>query len=341
MPTTLPTAGREWHLVARPTGWPTDANFALRTAPVSEPGAGEILVRNRYLSVDPYMRGRMNAGRSYIAPFELDEPMLGDALGEVVASRAEGFAVGDLVTHHQGWREFATLPAADAVPVPRDLDVPDTAFLGVLGMTGLTAYVGMKDIARVREGDVVFVSGAAGAVGGPAGQMARLLGASRVIGSAGGPEKTRLLTEEFGFDAAVDYKAAPVGEQLAKAAPEGIDVYFDNVGGDHLEAALDALNVFGRVAVCGLISSYNATEPAPGPRNLGLVLGRRLRVEGYLVTDHQERREEFLRQTAEWLRAGQLRYRETVCEGIERATEAFLAMMRGGNVGKMLVSLEG
>ncbi|KAB8171207.1 zinc-binding dehydrogenase [Streptomyces sp. 3MP-14] len=341
MPSTLPTTGRAWHLVARPTGWPTDANFALRTAPVSEPGAGEILVRNRYLSVDPYMRGRMNAGRSYVAPFELDEPMLGDALGEVVASRADGVAVGDLVVHQLGWREFATLPAADAAVVPRDLGVPDTAFLGVLGMTGLTAYVGMKDIARVREGDVVFVSGAAGAVGGPAGQLARLLGASRVIGSAGGPEKARLLTEEFGFDAAIDYKAAPVGEQLAKAAPEGIDVYFDNVGGDHLEAALDALNVFGRVAVCGLISSYNATEPVPGPRNLGLVLGRRLRVEGFLVTDHQARRAEFLRQTAEWVRSGQLRYRETVFEGIERATEAFLAMMRGGNVGKMLVALEG
>lgn len=338
---TLPTTGREWHLVARPSGWPTPADFALRTAPVREPGEGEVLVRNRHLSVDPYMRGRMNDAKSYVPPFGLDEPMTGDALGEVLVSRADGVAVGDPVIHQLGWREYATLPAAAATPVPQGLDLPETAFLSVLGMTGLTAYVGLKEVARVREGDVVFVSGAAGAVGGPAGQLARLMGASRVIGSAGGPEKARLLTEEYGFDAALDYKAAPIGEQLAEAAPEGIDVYFDNVGGDHLEAALDALNLFGRVAVCGLISSYNATEPSPAPRNLRLVLGKRLRIEGFLVVDHAARREQFLRETGEWVRTGRLRYRETVVKGIEHATEAFLDMMRGGNIGKMLVSLDG
>ncbi|GAA3888109.1 NADP-dependent oxidoreductase [Streptomyces sedi] len=337
----LPSTSREWHLVARPSGWPTDDDFALREAPIKEPAPGQVLVRNRCLSVDPYMRGRMNETKSYVPPFRLDEPMTGDAIGEVVASEAEGIEVGDLVLHQLGWREYATLPAAWVSAVPRGLDVPDTAFLGVLGMTGHTAYAGLKEVAKVREGDVVFVSGAAGAVGSVAGQLARLLGASRVIGSAGGPEKTRLLTEEYGFDTALDYKAAPIGAQLAEAAPDGIDVYFDNVGGDHLEAALDALNTFGRVAACGMISSYNDTEPSPAPRNLGLVVGKRLRIEGFLVMDHAALRETFLREAGEWVSTGRLRHRETVVEGIEHATDAFLRMMRGGNVGKMLVAVDG
>ncbi|MDT0266815.1 NADP-dependent oxidoreductase [Streptomyces sp. DSM 44915] len=338
---TLPTTSREWHLVARPSGWPAVADFALRAVPVREPAEGEILVRNRYLSVDPYMRGRMNDTKSYVPPFGLDEPMTGDALGEVLASRAPGFAVGDVVTHRLGWREFAVLRADDAVAVPAGGEVPVSAYLGVLGMTGLTAYAGLKAVARVREGDVVFVSGAAGAVGGPAGQLARLLGASRVIGSAGGPEKARTLTEVYGFDVGLDYKAAPIGEQLAQAAPDGIDVYFDNVGGDHLEAALDVLNTHGRVAVCGMISAYNATEPPAAPRNLGVVIGKRLRIEGFLVGDHWGLRPEFLREAAGWLRDGRLVSRETVVDGIDHAVDAFLDLMRGGNIGKMLVRLDG
>ncbi|UED86641.1 NADP-dependent oxidoreductase [Streptomyces profundus] len=339
--TTVPTTGRAWHLIARPAGWPTDADFALREEPVRAPRAGEVLVRNRYLSLDPYMRGRMNDAKSYTPPFRLDEPMTGDAVGEVLASEAEGFEPGDLVLHQLGWREFATLPARYATPLPAAGEVPVTAYLGVLGMTGLTAYVGLREIAKVREGDVVFVSGAGGAVGGVAGQLARLMGASRVIGSAGGEEKVRVLTEEFGFDAGLDYRAAPIGEQLAKAAPEGIDVYFDNVGGDHLEAAFDVLNLHGRVAICGLISAYNATAPQVAPRNLPLILGKRLRVEGFLVPDHADLRPTFLDEAGRWLAEGKLVHRETVTDGIEQAVDAFLGMMRGANTGKSLVRLDG
>ncbi|WP_062205302.1 NADP-dependent oxidoreductase [Streptomyces sp. NBRC 109706] len=339
--TTVPTTGRAWHLIARPVGWPTDADFALREEPVRQPRAGEVLVRNRYLSLDPYMRGRMNDARSYVPPFRLDEAMTGDAVGEVLASEAEGLAPGDLVSHPFGWREFATLPARYASPLPAVGEVPVTAHLGVLGMTGLTAYVGLREIAKVREGDVVFVSGAGGAVGGAAGQLARLMGASRVIGSAGGAEKVRALTEELGFDAGIDYRAAPIGEQLPEAAPKGIDVYFDNVGGDHLEAALDVLNVHGRVAVCGSISGYNATRPPTGPRNLQLIVGKRLRVEGFLVSDHSELRSAFLAEVGPWLAEGKLVHRETVTDGIEQAVDAFLGMMRGVNTGKSLVRLDG
>lgn len=255
---------REWHLVARPHGWPKPEDFALRETEVPEPGPGEILVRNLYVSVDPYMRGRMNEARSYAEPYRLDQPMHGGAVGRVVASAAEGFAPGDHVLHPLGWREYALAKAEAVVKVDPDL-APLSTYLGVLGMTGLTAYAGLLRVAGLKEGDVVFVSGAAGAVGSQVGQIARLKGASRVIGSAGSDEKVKLLVEEYGFDAAFNYKNGPVAEQLAAAAPDGIDVYFDNVGGEHLEAAIGALNLRGRVAVCGMIAIYNATEPAPAP----------------------------------------------------------------------------
>ncbi|MGW5028047.1 NADP-dependent oxidoreductase, partial [Streptomyces albidoflavus] len=234
--TALPSSGREWHLVARPDGWPTPEDFALREVPVEAPTAGRILVRNLYFSVDPYMRGRMNDVKSYVPPFQLDAPMDGGAVGEVIASEAEGFAVGDHVLHGLGWREYANLPAKHAKKVDGSL-APLSAYLGVLGMPGLTAYAGLLDVASFKPGDAVFVSGAAGAVGSEVGQIARLKGASRVIGSAGSDEKVKLLVDEYGFDAAFNYKNGPVAEQLKEAAPDGIDVYFDNVGGDHLEAA--------------------------------------------------------------------------------------------------------
>ncbi|MEU9774242.1 NADP-dependent oxidoreductase [Streptomyces sp. NPDC047968] len=334
----LPTSGREWHLVARPHGVPKPEDFALREAEVSAPGEGRILVRNLYFSVDPYMRGRMNDVKSYTPPFQLDRPMDGGAVGEVVASSAEGFAVGDHVLHGLGWREYAELPAEHAVAVDAKL-APLSAYLGVLGMTGLTAYAGLFEVASFKEGDTVFVSGAAGAVGSQVGQMARIKGASRVIGSAGSDEKVSLLVDRYGFDAAFNYKNGPVAEQLKEAAPDGIDVYFDNVGGEHLEAAISSFNVGGRATICGMIAQYNNTEPAPGPRNLALVIGKRLRLQGMLVNDHKHLQQQFVSDVSGWIASGELRYDETVVEGIERGYDAFAGLMRGENTGKMIVSL--
>ncbi|MEU8351073.1 NADP-dependent oxidoreductase [Streptomyces sp. NPDC048845] len=334
----LPKTSREWHLVARPHGVPRPEDFALREAAVEEPGPGRILVRNLHMSVDPYMRGRMNDVKSYVPPFRLDAPMDGGAVGRVVASSADGFAVGDHVLHQLGWREYATLDARHAVKVDPDA-APLPAYLGVLGMPGLTAYAGLLEVASFKEGDAVFVSGAAGAVGSQVGQIAKLKGASRVVGSAGSDEKVRVLTEEYGFDAAFNYKDGPVGEQLKKAAPDGIDVYFDNVGGEHLEAAISSLNVHGRIAVCGMISQYNATEPTPAPRNLALVIGKRLRIQGMLVSDHQALQPRFVEEVGGWIRSGELKYRETTAEGIDAAVDAFLGMLRGENTGKMIVNL--
>ncbi|GAA2595740.1 NADP-dependent oxidoreductase [Streptomyces axinellae] len=335
----LPTTGREWHLTERPEGWPDpEKNFALREAPVTEPGEGEVLVKNLYLSVDPYMRGRMSAAKSYAEPYKLNKPMLGAAVGRVLASGAEGFSEGDHVLHFFGWREYATFDARSAVKVDPEA-APLTTYLGVLGMPGLTAYAGLLRVAGFKEGDAVFVSGAAGAVGSEVGQIARLKGASRVVGSAGSDEKVKLLTEEYGFDAAFNYKNGPVKDQLKEAAPDGIDVYFDNVGGEHLEAAISAMNLHGRIAVCGMISQYNATEPTPAPRNLAQIIAKRFRVEGFLVGDHYDLQPQFVEEVSAWVRSGELKYNETKAEGIENTLDAFLGMLRGENTGKMLVAL--
>ncbi|MGA5216202.1 NADP-dependent oxidoreductase [Streptomyces cinereoruber] len=334
----LPASSREWHLVARPHGWPVPADFALRETPVTEPAEGRILVRNKHFSVDPYMRGRMNDVKSYVPPFKLDHPMDGGAVGEVVASNAEGFAVGDHVLHGLGWREYADVPARHATKVDPDL-APLSAYLGVLGMTGLTAYAGLFEVASFKEGDAVFVSGAAGAVGSQVGQMARIKGASRVIGSAGSDEKVKWLVEELGFDAAFNYKNGPIRDQLREAAPDGIDVYFDNVGGDHLEAAISSLNVHGRATICGMIAQYNDTEPTPGPRNMALIIGKRLRLQGVLVGDHYDLQEQFVQEVGGWLAAGELKHRETFAEGIENGVDAFLGLLRGDNTGKMIVTV--
>ncbi|WKX70162.1 NADP-dependent oxidoreductase [Streptomyces sp. XD-27] len=331
-----PATSRAWHLTARPQGWPKPEDFALREEAVAAPGPGQILVRNLFMSVDPYMRGRMNDVKSYIPPFQLDQPMDGGAVGEVVASEADGIAVGDHVLHGLGWREYATVEARHAVKVD-PAAAPLSAYLGVLGMTGLTAYAGLLEVASFKEGDAVFVSGAAGAVGSQVGQIAKLKGASRVIGSAGSDEKVRLLVEEYGFDAAFNYKDGPVTDQLKEAAPDGIDVYFDNVGGEHLEAAIDRLNVGGRVTVCGMIAQYNVTEPPAAPRNLALVIGKRLRIQGMLVTDHNALQPRFVEEVGGWIREGKLHYRETVVKGIEHGVDAFLGMLRGENTGKMVV----
>jgi NADPH-dependent curcumin reductase CurA len=337
-PSGLPATGRAWHLVRRPDGWPVPEDFALREIPVTEPAPGRIVVRNACFSVDPYMRGRMDDRKSYAPPFRLDAPMDGGAVGVVVASAADGFAPGDHVQHHLGWRDWADVDARGARKVDPSA-APLSAHLGVLGMPGLTAYAGLVDVAGLREGDAVFVSGAAGAVGSLAGQLARLKGAARVIGSAGSDEKVERLTKEYGFHAAFNYKKAPVAEQLKAAAPDGIDVYFDNVGGEHLQAAISRMNLHGRIAVCGMISQYNATEPTPAPRNLAQLIGKRLRIQGFLVGDHEALRPQFTEEVAGWLRSGDIRYDETVVEGLEHGVDAFLGMLRGENTGKMVVSL--
>ncbi|WRZ93126.1 NADP-dependent oxidoreductase [Streptomyces sp. NBC_01007] len=334
----LPSVGREWHLVSRPVGWPEPADFALVEAEVRQPGPGEVLVRNAYVSVDPYMRGRMSAAKSYVAPFELDKTMQGGAVGEVIASNAEGIEVGDHVLHFLGWREYAVVDAKQAVKVDPEA-APLSTYLGVLGMTGLTAYAGLLRTASFKEGDSVFVSGAAGAVGSQVGQIARLKGASRVIGSAGSDEKVKLLVDEYGFDAAFNYKNGPVSQQLREAAPDGVDVYFDNVGGDHLEAAIGSLNRDGRIAICGMISVYNNTEPAPGPRNLARLIQTRGRIQGFLVGDNYDLQQEFVQEVGAWIRSGELKYAETVVEGIENNVEAFFGVLRGDNIGKMIVKL--
>ena len=330
--------GREIRLAARPTGWPTAETFRLVEAAVPEPGPGQVLVHNRYMSVDPYMRGRMNEGRSYLPPYPLDAPLEGGAVGEVVESNSPDLSPGDTVLHGYGWRDFAVGDAArfrrvDATAVPAE------AYLGALGMPGLTAYVGLLDIAAMRAGDVVFVSGAAGAVGGLAGQIARLRGAERVIGSAGSAAKVAHVTGTLGFDAAFNYRDAPVRDQLKAAAPAGIDVYFDNVGGEQLEAAIGRLRQFGRVALCGAVSQYNAVEPPPGPRNLGLAVGKRLTLRGFIVGDHADRRAEFVAEMSGWLAAGDVHRDETIVDGLEHAPDALLGVLRGDNIGKMLVRI--
>lgn len=331
-------APREWRLAARPKGWPTAADFELAPSELPELEDGQIRVRNEVLSVDPYMRGRMSAAKSYAEPYVVGEAMTGGAVGVVEESRAPGFEPGDHVLHGLGWREVAILDARGARVV--DVDVaPASAYLGVLGMTGLTAYAGLTRVANLKEGDVVFVSGAAGAVGGAVGQIAKALGASRVIGSAGSPEKVRHLTEDLGFDAAFSYRDRPVAESLRELAPEGIDVYFDNVGGDHLEAAIGSLRLGGRIAVCGMISVYNDTEPAPGPRNLSRLIQTRGRIEGFLVGDHYDLAGEYAARAAAWLADGSLSLRETAVDGFENTLEAFLGVLRGDNTGKMVVRL--
>ena len=327
---------REVRLVSRPHGWPEPSDFELATSELPELGDGQIRVRNELLSVDPYMRGRMNDTRSYVPPFQLGRAMEGGAVGVVQESRADGYAVGDHVLHQLGWREEAVVDAAAARVVDTGA-APASAYLGVLGMTGLTAYAGLTRVAQLREGDVVFVSGAAGAVGSVAGQIARSLGAGRVIGSAGSQEKVDHLVDDLGFDAAFTYKDGDVAGQLAEHAPDGIDVYFDNVGGDHLEAAVGALRQGGRIAICGAISGYNDTEPAPGPRNLARLIQVRGTMTGFLVADHQDLAGEYAARAAGWLSAGQLESRETVVDGIEHAVDAFLGLLRGDNTGKMLV----
>ena len=331
---------RQIILASRPDGWPTAENFAMAEVDRADLGDGQVRVRNLYMSVDPYMRGRMNDVKSYVPPFQVGKPLEGQAIGTVTETRSPDLAEGNLVLHNLGWRDEAVLNARHARRVEPLPGMSPSAYLGVLGGTSLTAYVGMLDIAGLKPGDAVFVSGAAGAVGSIAGQIAKLKGASLVVGSAGSDEKVRWL-REIGFDAAFNYKNGPVHKQLRAAAPDGIDIYFDNVGGEHLEAALSALRLHGRVALCGAIANYNVPlEDMPaGPRNIGFAITKRLTLRGFIVFDHMDRMPAMIADITGWLREGKLQHAETVVDGLENAPDAFLSLLRGGNTGKMVVRL--
>ena len=320
---------REVVLAARPQGAPQESDFAFREVDEREPGEGEVLVRNVFVSVDPYMRGRMSGIRTYIGPYELGEPIDGGAVGRVVASNDPGLAEGDWVLSGLGWRERGIATAKHLRKLDPRVAPPSTA-LGILGMPGLTAWVGLMDIGQVKEGDVLYVSGAAGAVGSAAAQIAKLKGL-RVLGSAGSPDKVAWL-RSLGIEA-FDYRETPAKEALA----DGIDVYFDNVGGPQLESALFALRPFGRVIACGAIARYNDERAEPGPRNLGLIVTKRLRVQGFIVFDHNDRYPAFAAEVGPWVRDGKLAYRETVVDGLDQLPSAFAGLFRGDNVGKMLV----
>lgn len=337
MPTTLPS--REIRLAARPRGESAPTDFALAEAGAGPPGEGQVLVRNRCMSVDPYMRGRMNDARSYVPPFRLGEPLEGGAVGEVVESRAEGFAEGDLVLSNAGWREAFVADARRLQVLPDVGGVDPAHHLGALGMPGFSAWVGLRVIAKVQAGETVFVTAAAGAVGSMAGQLAKRSGAT-TIGSAGGAEKVAMLRDELGFDHAFDHRAADPVRALAEAAPDGIDVCFDNVGGPQLEAAIGAMRPFGRIALCGTVSQYNATSPAPGPANLAQAVGKRLTLRGFIVTDHASRTADFLAEVGPPVAAGEIATPTTILDGIERAPEAVIGLLRGAYRGKVLVRLD-
>ena len=330
------TMSREIRLASRPQGIPTAANFTLAQTELKPLQVQQVLVRNLYLSVDPYMRGRMNDGKSYVPPFEIGKPLEGGAVGEVIESHAKEFKSGDVVTSNLGWREYFIATPNDLHPVSREIQ-PLSVFLGALGMTGMTAWAGLK-LVEVKAGDTIYISGAAGAVGNVAGQLAKLRGC-RVIGSAGSDGKVKCLRDECGFDVAFNYKCGPVLEQLNRAAPDGIDVYFDNVGGESLEAALSALRVHGRIIACGGISGYNEEKPKPGASNLFNMTTKRLTMKGLIVRDWLDRQGEFEKEVGGYFRSGKLKNKETVVAGIEQAVGAFLGLFEGKNVGKMVVKL--
>ena len=331
---------KAWHLTRRPQGMPVPEDFALKELQLPELGDGMVRVANRWLSVDPYMRGRMNDVKSYVPPFALDAPMEGGAVGEVVESRDPSFQAGDMVLHMGGWRDEAVAPASSLNKLPAIPGVEPQAFLGNLGLTGGTAYFGLLEAASAKEGDVVFVSAAAGAVGSAVVQIAKARGMT-VIGSAGGADKCDFV-RSLGADAVVDYKSGPVLKQLAEAAQAvgsgGIDVYFDNVGGDHLDAALALARKDARFAICGMIEGYNEAHPTC-LKYIMRVIAMRIRLQGFIYTDYLPRMGDFYRDMGGWIAGGQVKERDTVREGLDQTLDAFLGLFSGANTGKMLVRL--
>ncbi len=329
---------REIRLKSRPAGMPSAANFELVETSVPEPGPGEVLIRNVFMSVDPYMRGRMVDRASYVPPFQIGEALSGGAVGKVAASRNPNFAEGDYVSNFSGWREWFVSSGGDLTKVDAKA-VPAQAYLGTFGMPGLTAYAGLLKVGELKDGERVFVSAASGAVGAVVCQIARNKGCY-VVGSAGSDEKCDWLVKEGGCNKAINYRTCgDLEAAVRKAFPEGIDVYFENVGGAHLDAALANMRPMGRVPVCGMIAQYNATELPPGPSNIIAVIPLRLTIRGFIVTDHMNLTPDFLRDMGAWTKAGKMRWRETILDGIERAPEAFLGLFKGENFGKMLVRL--
>ena len=326
---------RAWQLTSRPNGMPTKDNAELVEVTLPALGDGMVHVRNRWLSVDPYMRGRMNDVKSYVPPFQIGQPMDGGAVGEVVESRDPGFAPGDMVLHMAGWRDEAVVPAASLNTLP-NLGVEPQAFLGNLGLTGGTAYFGLLEAAAAKEGDIVFVSAAAGAVGSAVVQIAKAKGMT-VIGSAGGADKCDFV-RSLGADAVVDYKAGSLLKQLSAVAPKGIDVYFDNVGGDHLDAALALARQNARFAICGMIDSYNGGEPAQF-KYIMRIIAMRVRLQGFIYTDYLGQLGDFYRDMGAMMAAGQLKSRDTVMDGLDQTLDAFMGLFTGANTGKMLVRL--
>ncbi len=326
-------------LAARPQGEPKDTDFRLEESPIPKAGEGQVLLRTLFLSLDPYMRGRMNAGASYAAPVEIGQVMEGGTVAEVVESNAAGFKPGDLVLSYSGWQEYSVAKATHLQKLDAQLAPVSTA-LGVLGMPGLTAYTGLLNIGQPKAGETVVVAAAAGAVGAVVGQIARIKGC-RAVGIAGGKEKCDYVREELGFDACIDHRGPALAADLKAACPKGIDVYFENVGGEVWQAVLPLLNAFARVPVCGLIAHYNATELPPGPdRTMALmvsVLTKRLTLRGFIVSDYASQQPDFLRDAATWIREGKLKYREDIVDGLENAVTAFQGLLRGRNFGKMLV----
>jgi NADPH-dependent curcumin reductase CurA len=329
---------RQITLAARPVGFPKDSDFALVEADIPQAGPGEVLVRAQWLSVDPYMRGRMSEARSYAKATELGEPMTGQAVGEVVESNDPRYSPGDLVVGQLGWQDYAVARGGALRTLDPALAPPQTA-LHVLGATGLTAYFGLFDVGKPKPGDAVVVSGAAGAVGQIVGQLAKIAGCGPVVGLAGSAEKVADLTGLYGYDVGIDYKLDDVNARLKEACPKGVDVYFDNVGGALSETVFRRLALGARIPVCGQVSQYNLAEPELAPRNLSFLVVFRARLEGFLVSDYVHRFPEGLRRLGGWLAEGKLRYREDVTEGLEQAPAAFMGLLRGENAGKMVVKL--
>jgi NADPH-dependent curcumin reductase CurA len=321
-------------LASRPSGWVTEGNFRLEEAPLPQPAEGEVLVKNLWLSLDPYMRGRMSDAKSYVKGVDIGEVMVGQTVGEVIASRHPTLKAGDKVLTQLGWQLYGTTPDATRIDEKR---APLSYYLGVLGMPGMTAYFGLKEIGQPKAGETVVVSAASGAVGSVVGQLAKLWGC-HAVGIAGGQRKCDYVTRELGFDGCVDYKAANVAEALKRACPAGVDVYFDNVGGAIFDTLLTQMNLFSRVVVCGLISDYNATEPY-GIRNWRSVLVNRIRLQGMIVFDWRSRYGEALKALLDYHTQGKLKYRESVVEGLENAPRGLIALLRGQNFGKQLVKL--
>jgi NADPH-dependent curcumin reductase CurA len=323
-------------LASRPTGWVSEDNFRIESVPVPQPRDGEVLVKNAWLSLDPYMRGRMNEGKSYAARQEIGEVMIGGTVGEVIESKHPKFAQGDKVLGMLGWQQYGVSDGKGLNKVDASR-VPLSAYLGVLGMPGVTAWVGLLDICQPKAGETVLVSAASGAVGSVVGQIAKLKGC-RAVGIAGGKAKCDYVVNELGFDACVDYKAGRLNDDLKAALPNGVDCYFENVGGEILDAVLRRMNAFSRIAVCGLISQYNATEPY-GVKALQSILTNRIRMQGFIVSDRMELWPKALPELVGWVAGGRIKYRETVAQGLENAPKAFVGLLKGENLGKQLVKL--